>query len=398
MKKIQGIVAALFVTLALPACGSGGSDKETGLGESREALVPTKIAPQTSLNGYVRADQVSAVVYDTNALPSHIVELARVSGTWVRSDLTAMTGAVPATPFYSSAYVRADGLSDVVYRSEDGHIREFARVGGSWVTGDLTAATGAGLCARPPHAYVRSDNVSAIVYLGTDNHVRELRLAPGGAWIATDLTAAAHAPAGASGSDAFGYVRGDGVTAVIYLTPDGHLHELSLMGGTWSVGDLTAAAGAQLAVFNGRPYKRSDGASSVVFITSDKHVREIALVGGVWKTFDLSAVTLAPLAAVGYAAIPYVRSDGRSAVIYPSVDRHVRELSMSPSGVWSVGDLTAASGAPVDFAFTAGAYVRSDLVNAVVYYDSNAHVHELSLPQSGGAWTHLDLNTIAGGP
>jgi hypothetical protein len=64
-----------------------------------------------------------------------------------------------------------------------------------------------------------------MVYRGTDNHIYELSL-PGEQWQSLDLTKTTKAPSCASSP--MGYVRVDGVTAVVYQASDGHIHEMAL--------------------------------------------------------------------------------------------------------------------------------------------------------------------------
>ena len=62
----------------------------------------------------------------------------------------------------------------------------------SWRWADLTAITGSPDAASDPFGYVRSDGISAVIYTGTDGHVHELRLE--GGWLWADLTTIAVAP------------------------------------------------------------------------------------------------------------------------------------------------------------------------------------------------------------
>jgi hypothetical protein len=73
-----------------------------------------------------------------------------------------------------------------------------------------------------------------------------------------------------------GYVRGDGVTAVVYPGL-GRMHELTLVDDHWVHTDLSRATGT--ATDSGYPfaYVRSDGVSSVVYSGSDGHIHELTL-------------------------------------------------------------------------------------------------------------------------
>jgi hypothetical protein len=116
------------------------------------------------------------------------------------------------------------------------------------------------------------------------------------------------------------------------------------------------------------------------------------------STSSFSTLTGAPLAYSNAAAIPYVRSDGYDSIVYTGPDdAHVYELyHYRFSLYWHVGDLSDQAGAPVAFLSEGPApYVRSDNVNAVVYWASgyNNHIYELSLL---GGWHYGDLTDLTG--
>src|SRR5207244_10068082 len=87
-------------------------------------------------------------------------------------------------------------------------------------------------------------------YLTADGHIHELSVAVGGNWSHADLSAMTGTPAAAPGS----FISGFAVEAmrskqVVYLTADGHIHELSVaVGGNWFHADLSAMTGAPSAV------------------------------------------------------------------------------------------------------------------------------------------------------
>jgi hypothetical protein len=93
---------------------------------------------------------------------------------------------------------------------------------------------------------------------------------------------------------------------------------------------------------------------------------------------------------------PYVRSDHTNSVVYSGIDSHIHELYL-PLGApaWHTGDLSVLTGAPAATG-NAGRYVRSDLVNSVVYRGLDGHIRELYLTFGGGAWHIGDLTAITG--
>ena len=78
--------------------------------------------------------------------------------------------------------------------------------------------------------YVRGDGVTAVVYHGADDHIHELKLV-GGNWVHSDLFLLATNTLGEdtpSARYAFAYVRSGGVSSILWVGPRGQIHELAL--------------------------------------------------------------------------------------------------------------------------------------------------------------------------
>ena len=165
-----------------------------------------------------------------------------------------------------------------------------------------------------------------VVYRGVDGHVHELWWDAANGWSGGDLTAVTGAP---EGGDPAGYVfEAQGTQHVVYRGVDGHVHELwwDATNG-WSVGDLTAVTGATPAL--GDPF--------------------------------------------GYM----FAGQGTQHVVYRGVDGHVYEHWWDATNGWSVGDLTAVSGADPGAGHPRGFVFESAGTQHVVYLGGGGHVHEL---------------------
>ena len=129
---------------------------------------------------------------------------------------------------------------------------------------------------RWPMGFVRADGKPSVIYY-VDGAIHELAFVAD-QWVATDLSDAADAPIAfaAQATGPMGYVRGDGVTAVIY-PGHGRMHELSLVGDRWLHADLSRAAGVDTKSGYPFAYVRSDGVSSVIYNGSDGDIHELAL-------------------------------------------------------------------------------------------------------------------------
>jgi hypothetical protein len=194
---------------------------------------------------------------------------------------------------------------------------------------------------------------------------------------------------------AAGYVRPDGVSAVLYPDGSSHIKELALVGTSWSKGDLTAITGAPSAISKPSAFVRfAERAPDVAYIGADNHIWDLALNGG-WSKSDLSALTGAPAPAGSSTVAAYTRSDGVSSVVYRS-GSNIHELYRVPFGSgWGVGNLSAIAGAPAA-ADDPRPYVRADRINIVLYRSTDDHIRELALV--GGTWIVSDLTAVTGAP
>jgi hypothetical protein len=339
-----------------------------------------------------------AIVY--MATGGHMHEIT-LRGTWQDRDLTSASGDPHPNSVLTQpvAFRRSDGISMVVYRDDNNHIKalylELLRQPGRvywqevWHWADLTAIAGSALAATDPFGYVRGDGVNAVVYVGMDGHVHELWL--GTKWTWADLTAIAGSPL-ATGMRPFGYVRGDGTSTVVYQSAADHVIELRL-DNTWLWADLTTITGATLPSSSLSAYVRSDGYSIINYAGTDGHVHELRLETS-WMWGDPTAISGSPLTSL--TPYGYVRSDGMNTIVYatynPDTD-HFRIIEQRLENAWQWYEMTSVQNAVRGY-MPVG-YVRSDGISCVVYLGLNGHIQEIRL---GTTWIAADLTNIAGAP
>ncbi|HEY5788738.1 MAG TPA: hypothetical protein VIT65_28610 [Microlunatus sp.] len=345
--------------------------------------------PSLQPRPYVRSDGRSSVVsYAADGSGNRrIFELA-LEGTWIHHDLISHAAGNPAEGHTIFPYVRSDGVSAVVYLSEVGsgimEIHELTLVNGNWLHHNLSEVTGAPFSAGGTiQGYIRADGVTSVIYLGaeTPGHIHELALEGGTTWTHGDLTVVAGAPTGSAAPNGSmnGYARSDGVTSVVYSCSDGEVRQLRL--GTnrvWKSQTLTADGGEPKAAGRGLfGYVRTDGTNAVVFRGKDKHLYELTQgVNGEFDVLnDLTDITGAA-AAEGFVHA-YNRGDATSAVIYEGPDFHIHELALEGGIEWIHTDLTDHTNSTPGFEPVG--YVRGDGSTAIVYYDGNQQVRQLRL-------------------
>jgi hypothetical protein len=350
----------------------------------------------SSLQPYLKP----AIVFST--IDRHIHELV-LKDTWQHYDLTAASGAPLSLNwgFQPMAFVRSDGVPMVIFRGKDYHViaiyMELPSLGNNWQQmwqwADLTAITGSHLADSEPFGYVRNDGISTVVYIGIDGHVHDLRLE--GSWIWADLTNISGAP-NATGR-AIAYVRGDGVNTVIYPGPKCHVYELRLEN-TWKWADLTNLTGSpETTCYEISAYVRSEGISTINYRGTDAHIHDIRYENNNWIWSDLTTISGAPgIEDIRDLPYGYVRADGINAIVYNTGDftdpGRIFELRLDKG--WQYFELTSIPNA-IRGDYPVG-YVRADGISAVVYMGKENHIQEIRLEEEGWIWA--DLTALIGAP
>ena len=304
------------------------------------------------------------------------------------------------------------GTKQVVYRAADGHIHElFVPVGGSWSHADLTQITGAPQ-PDPDSAFAgyewEAGGSKQVVYVTPNGHIHELFVPVGGSWSHADLTQRTGAPLMFDHVSFTGYEwKAGGTKQVVYLTADGHIHELFVaVGGSWRHADLTQRTGAPpqnnaFPVITGYEWE-AGGTKQVVYRPADGHIHELFVaVGGSWSHADLTQITGAPRPEPDTAFAGYEwKAGGSKQVVYRTEDGHIHELFVVVGGSWRHADLTQIAGAPpasTNSPIITGYEWEAGGTKQVVYLTADGHIHELFVAV-GGSWRHADLTQRTSAP
>jgi Trypsin len=287
------------------------------------------------LSAIRRADGTNAIYY--RGADSHLIEIA-LTRDWTPFDLTTLAGA-PLAAGAPVAYVRADGITAVVYRAlGSGNIIELRLGSRGWLVTDLTAATGAAPAWTDPSVSIRSDGVDSIVFL-SGGHIWEIFHQTNGVWdwgVPSQLTSTAP-PAPAATGRPVAFTHRDGINAIVYRSSADQIIELWNAGGQWQWGILaTGAKGDPTA------YLRTDNKEAVLFKNASGQIIEVANTATGWTPFNLTTIT----GAGAPATDPYVyhRKDGFNSILFEATG-HVTEIWWKRGQAqWSFGDLTSQSG------------------------------------------------------
>ena len=274
---------------------------------------------------------------------------------WKQHELSsAATAPFNAAGDPTSTYDAVHDTQHVYYRTADNHIRELYCVkSGGWAQNDLMTAAKVPALAigDPTSTYDAVHNVQHVYYCTSDNHIRELYWRANGGWAATDVTAAAKAPAVGSSNPCSTYDAVHDAQHIYYATGDGHIRELYWTAASgWAQNDLTVAAKA-LANAIGDPTSTYDAVHNtqhVYYCTSDNHIHELYWTpAGGWAQNDLTVAAKAPANAVGDPTCTYDEVHNTQHVYYRSADNHMRELYWTPAGGWQQNDPSTAGQAPI---------------------------------------------------
>jgi hypothetical protein len=133
---------------------------------------------------------------------------------------------------------------------------------------------------------------------------------------------------------------------VIYLTGDGHVHELyfPIGGSSWAVNDLTQDTGAPSAVAGSALTSWADpNFQHVIYLTADGHVHELyfPIGGGFWATGDLVSITNSPPTVAGGALTSWADPTGGVVTGSATVPDVVGDLTADAVGAIRSASLTA---------------------------------------------------------
>jgi hypothetical protein len=322
-----------------------------------------------------------------------------------KDDLTSAIGA-PLAFGNPVCYVFAQFTQHIIYVGftegvgPNGRIHELYWDGNGWHHNDLTAAAGAPLAFFDNiKAYVFfAEGTQHVVYLGLndqglfDSHVHELYWNNDG-WHHNDLTAAAGAPLALSTPTGYEFRK---LEHVVHGGNDGHVYELWHDSNGWHYNDLTGAPVVAEGPLTAHVFAAL-GTQHVVYLGGDLfkglHIHELHWDNSGWHQSDLTIAAAAPLASDGHLTDYAFEDQDTQHINYVGKDGHTHELWWDYDNGWHHNDLTAAAGAPLGGRPT-GYVFKPDETQHVVYAGTDGHIHELSRDNSG--WHHDDL-TIATG-
>jgi hypothetical protein len=202
------------------------------------ATVPGTPIADSDPSAFVRADGFSSIVFRCHG--TSVCELfhSAESHTWAVGEPFALAnaGAFPAAG-RPSGYSHHDGTTAIAYRTTSNEIKELWLDGLGWHVGDIMGPTGhrGPLASGDPTAYVRADGLEAVVYR-SGNSVYEL--ANWGFWQGNSLM---YDNASAALSDPVPYIRSQAWSSVVYNTQSTTAAELALHDG-WNFTNLSYAA------------------------------------------------------------------------------------------------------------------------------------------------------------
>jgi hypothetical protein len=298
----------------------------------------------------------------------------------------------------------ANAEIDTVFESTDQHFHDVIEYnndfGQYWEEEDLTtmAAAPPAAVASPIATLSGSAGNYHLYYLGTENHVHEIYSNSSGVWNTVDVSLAAAAPSAVAGSSMVSWIGGS-FELVYYLTSQGHVGEVYSRdkGVTWAYTDVTTTANAPVAAAGSQLAGYENGSSSqVYYFTADGHAHSLRTNGSQWLTADLTGAAGAPVAA-NVHSLAAAAIGSWTFVYYETSAGHIDELyspGSGSSGVWTLTDISAASGATVAEPNTPIIATAGKVAGYEVYYIGSDQVERL-IYSPANTWLTLDTNLPA---
>jgi hypothetical protein len=230
----------------LSSASTTGGWTEIDATQKAGAPLPVSSSPMTGF----AIDTVDYVFYV--GPNQHVDVLYYVEGSnWTYVDLTTLTGAPTVSGGSGFASLVNSAQGHMYYIGSDLHVHEiFWRSGGQWLTNDLTTSSAAPNATSNGSLTAFTINSEELVYyLSANGHVQELYSTnDSSSWVNVDVTTAAGAPEGASGSAIAGFSNGLQAHVHYFDASNNHLYQLYSNGGSpWTATDLTTSSGAAAA-------------------------------------------------------------------------------------------------------------------------------------------------------
>jgi hypothetical protein len=332
------------------------------------------------------------------AADGHVHELFYDGIVWHNRDLTVIAAAPVASPTSGLAgWTTSDSdRQHIAYVGADALVHQLLWDSAGW-RNDVPGAAGK-VAVRPGSrlaAYTTADpDQEHIVYIGPDGHVHQLTY-DDGAWHPDDLSKAAAAPKDPRVNSpliAFSSVDPD-QQHVYYIGTDHWVYELVYDGGVWTPHNVNSDAGSkeQTAPDSALAgYRSTDPAQlHVVFQDDNNHVQELLYDGG-WRPKDLTKDAPGAPTALRGGSLAGFTSSGQQHVLFLGTDMHVHQLLYD--GGWREEDLTGPTPVVPDTHLCG--YPTSDPDQQhVLHVGTDQHLHELYYDD--GAWHDKDLTPLA---
>ncbi|WP_460358242.1 PLL family lectin [Mycobacterium sp. ZZG] len=268
----------------------------------------------------------------------HVQRVAWDTDGWRAEDLSAISGAPPATATITGYSVDSQLGEHIVYvRQPDRHVQEIWWDGETWQSQDLSAATGAPAALEGALVgYVdEALGIQHVIYAGTNSHIYELWCDSTGLHM-TDLTAMTATPGPIAGTVAGYMFDAQGTQHVVFVGVDAKIHEMWNDSTGWRATDLTTMTGAPPPAGNAlSAYAfESQGTQHIIYTGVDGQLYELWWEGGRWQVGALSAGVSSPKPAKGRPMGYAFEWQGTQHVVYPTADDlHLQELwSGNPRG------------------------------------------------------------------
>jgi hypothetical protein len=390
--------------VARPAPVGGGGPTRPAPGSTSN--VATLVGLVTLTNAATPAGVVptgTASAFAVNQSNGHLVQSTPAATGAAVTDLTAAAG----TPSVSwdnqpAAVSHGNEISVFTVDAANGHLQETHQpAGGPWATRDLSATAGVPPVATKdsPAAVLHDGELSVFTVNMTGDQLEETYLASlGSAWATRNIGASSGTPAAQTNNSPVTVFQGVETKVFTVSASSGQLWEtwLTSLGASWQSDNLSASYGTPaVRAPNGLTAVVHGGVTSVLSVNAGAgHLEETyqPAIGGSWSVRDVTSAAGTP--AVSSSVAPTSTFNGSEAKVLTASasNGHLWE-SWLAGGAWHSDDITSAYGTPVVAgAGSLGSSVRGTETDVFTVNASNGRLQETSQLAAGGAWATRDIS------
>jgi hypothetical protein len=331
----------------------------------------------------------------------HIHEIALINNGVVNTDVSALTGSIPAAPSGGLSTIKNGTSHTVFFVGTDQSIYELVWTVGTWSITNLTSITNNTHAAinSPLSSFITPSGGINVFYLGAaDQHLYQLNF-NGSVWNNGDLTGGGRGVTASLSGGLSSFLAPSGAYNVFYVGTDQDVHQMN-----WNLTSLQDANVTQLGkgvlaltTSSLSSFLAPSGAYNIFYIGTDQNVHQLNWNLQLFHDANVTSLGHGFTALTTSGLSSFLASSGGYNIYYVGVDQDLHQLGWNLQS-FADGNLTNITGAPL--AATTGGL--SSFINVTsggfnVYYLASGTEDVIQVNFNGTSLTKADLITLGGG-